>query len=163
MNYQRSETQKSQAQMMEDVHWLVNLLTEEIPNRKKEIKRMLDELAKIQLLETKVVELTQTIKEKDASLEELEAERQVQETISTELQQNLNNLVSELEHERTKFRDETNRFIQERDRLTEELVTLQDEIKRRDQALAEVSGIRKVLQAIYRRLRGRSDDSSIST
>lgn len=151
MKHLDSGTQNNLGQAVQEVEWLVRILTEEIPSRQNYLISILDELSRIPSLEAEIGELSQTIKEKDLQIEALKAEVQAQVEFNKELEQQKNELNQEIDQ-----------FVEERKKLHQEILTLQNEIQQREQALAEVGSIRKVLNGIYQKLRGRTNDSSIS-
>lgn len=149
-------------EMLEDVRWLINVLTEETLARIESLKGLLEYAMSAAELENMVETLTAQLNTHQSLLMKAEEESRVQEREMQYIRRQLEELQTKLAAERERYQREISIISSQRDQYETEVSQLQAELKRRDEVLVNVSGIKKSLRRIAQTLQGKSDDSSMT-
>jgi len=148
-------------EILDDTRWLLHILTEEIPNRTSSIRSLLQCFLRIQELEARIAAFTTNLEEQEAALALAMEEKRNQEMISEELARQLEELNQNMKMEQERFQCELSTVSRERDQYAQDILELKEELKRRNEVLVDLSGVKRALQKIIHTLQGKKDDSSL--
>ena len=112
-------------QVLEDAERLLQILTEEIPDRANSVRTLVECLPRLRELEVRIAELSAELDDQKARIAQMVQDKLETERASQELQESL--------------RQELHAVTEERDRYASENLELREELRRRD----EVSGVKK--------------------